>query len=261
VSFAAGDQQNIDVWVLEFARGVMTRFTFDPKDDGMPLWSPDSRQIAFYSNRTGARQIYLKDAGGGGREEQLTTDAGNKFPTDWSPDGRFVLYVVPAGNPGSGLWALPVDGDRKPIAVDMGLRVTPGANAQFSPDGKWIAYTSNESGRSEVYVRSFPKSVSQWQVSAQGGSAPKWRADGKEMFHLGLERDSILAAAVRGSGGTFQSDTPRELFRVSRLPDRIASPYEVTADGGRFLLLEPTDERTEIAPLTVVLNWQAGLKQ
>jgi dipeptidyl aminopeptidase/acylaminoacyl peptidase len=260
-----GDGENRDVWVLEFARGVMTRLTFDPKEDGIPLWSPDGRHIAFYSNRTGNRQIYRKDAGGGGREEQLTTDAGDKFPSDWSPDGRFVLYIAPAapagGRGGGGLWALPVDGDRKPVEVDIGRRVTPGASAQFSPDGKWIAYASTDSGRSEVYVRSFPESGSPWQVSTQGGLAPKWRTDGKELFYMGPDRESILAAAVRTSGAIFQSDTPRELFRMTRIPDRIVSPYEVTLDGQRFLVLQPTADRGDVSPLTVLMNWQARLKK
>ena len=211
-----GDDGTSDIWVLELGREVIRRLTFDPKSDGMPVWSPDGRQIAYYSDRSGVRQIYRKQAGGGGQEEQLTNSPTGKIVSDWSRDGRYLLYFdyeVAALTRGLDLWALPLEGERKPLAVLQ----TPFAewNAQFSHDGKWIAYQSNQSGRDEIYVRAFPVSGGQWQVSNQGGSRPKWRADGKELFYLGPNASNVLAAGIRIVGASLQSDTPRELFTIS----------------------------------------------
>ena len=143
-----GDDGTSDIWVLELGREVIRRLTFDPKSDGMPVWSPDGRQIAYYSDRSGVRQIYRKQADGGGQEEQLTKSPTSKIVSDWSRDGRYLLYFdyeVAALTRGRDLWALPLEGERKPLAVLQ----TPFAewNVQFSHDGKWIAYQSNQSGR------------------------------------------------------------------------------------------------------------------
>ncbi len=253
------DGGNGDVWVFEFGREVMTRLTFDPNLDGMPVWSPDGRQIAYHSRRTGVLQIYRTDAGGGGQEEQLTNSPNDKTLFDWSRNGRYLLYAESAPKTGSDIWALPLEGARKPIAVLQ----TPFAESypQFSPDGNWIAYSSNESGRYEVYVRAFPVSSGQWQVSNQGGDRPKWRADGKELFFLGLGGDKVMAAGTHVVGASFQSDKPRELFSVSPGLLNVVRPYDVTADGQRFLVLQPSTAEQGPAPLTVVTNWQAGLKK
>ena len=145
--------ENADIWVFEFGREVTTRLTSDPKQDLIliPVWSPDGRQIAFTSSRSGIRQIYRKDAGGGGQEDQLTTGPNLKSPEDWSRDGRYLLYSEIAPKTGLDLWALPLNGDRKPVVVLQ----TPfnEKSGTFSPDGKWIAYDSDASGRPEVYVR------------------------------------------------------------------------------------------------------------
>ena len=180
------DSNNEDIWVFEFGREVMTRLTFAPGYEGVPVWSPDGRQIAYYSARSGARQIHRTDAGGGGQEEQLTNSPnGVSAVYDWSRDGRHLLYteVGVGAKRRTDIWALPLEGERMPIAV---LRTPFDEYApQFSPDAKWVTYESNESGRNEVYVRAFPVSRGQWQVSNQGGSRPKWRADGKELFYFG----------------------------------------------------------------------------
>jgi Tol biopolymer transport system component len=269
----ATDSRNRDVWLFDFGRAVMTRLTFDPKNDSLPVWSPDGRQIAFMSDRSGVFQVYRKDAGGGGQEEQLTEGPNPKQVTDWSRDGRYLLYNENAPKTQDDLWALPVEeatgssgrGAAKPILVLQ----TPFREryAVFSPDGKWIAYESNESGQDEVYVMAFPGVASapagKWQVSNQGGNRPKWRGDGKELFYVSPGGTYIVAVAIRSSATGVESDTPRRLFSVPQVPPSgpVPSPYDVTADGQRFLMLLPPGGAPGAAPLTVVVNWQAGLKQ
>ncbi|HSW50300.1 MAG TPA: hypothetical protein VLH09_09010, partial [Bryobacteraceae bacterium] len=252
---------NSDIWVFEFDRGVMTRLTFDPSQDGIPVWSPDGRQVAYFSARSGVRQIFRTDAGGGGKEEQLTNRPNGVLAAyDWSRDGRHLLYTEVDSKTGNDIWGLPLEGERKPIAV---LQTSfSESSAQFSPDGKWVAYQSNESGRTDVYVRAFPVSSGQWQLSSEGGTRPRWRADGKELFFLGPGSDKIMAAGIRVEGANLQSDKPRELFSVSPLDTSLGSPYDVTADGQRFLVWQPSNaEQQGPAPLTVVTNWQARLKR
>jgi Tol biopolymer transport system component len=252
VAFGRGATANI--WLLEFARSVLTRLTFGTKTDSYPVWSPDGRQIAFSSNRSGGFQIYRKDAGGGGQEEQLTQGPNDKVATDWSKDGRYLLYEEVSPKTRFDLWALPLDGDRKPVPVLQSPFDE--FRGQFSPDGKWIAYDSNEAGRTEVYIRAFPSSAGKWQISNRGGGIPRWRADGKELFYVSSDL-KMMAVTIRASAAGVEADTPRELFAA--LLAGLTSPYDVAADGQRFLLSERPEAQGG-APLTVVLNWQAALK-
>lgn len=179
---------------------------------------------------------------------------------EWSLDGRALLY----GEFGKSLdlWALPVEPGRKPIAVLQ----TPfdETDGQFSPDGKWIAYTSNESGCNEVYVTAFDgasrSAGGKWQVSNQGGRAPRWRSDGKELFYLSVGGRAIMAAEIRMPAQWVETGTPRELFAAVMQANTgdTPYPYDVAADGQRFLIQEPTDIQS--SPLTVILNWQTKLK-
>jgi eukaryotic-like serine/threonine-protein kinase len=244
-----------NIWLLEFARSVLTRLTFGTKADSNPVWSPDGRQIAFSSNRSGVLQIYRKDAGGGGQEEQLTSGPNDKYVTDWSRDGKYLLYSQSDPKTSLDLWALPLDGDRKPVPVLQSPFLEYGG--QFSPDGKWIAYDSNESGRTDVYIRAFPSSPGKWQVSNRGGGIPRWRADGKELFYVSSDF-KMMAVTIRASAASVEADTPRELFAA--LVAGLISPYDVAADGQRFLLMERPEAQGGASPLTVVLNWQAGLR-
>jgi Tol biopolymer transport system component len=251
---------NDDVWLLEFARNTWTRFTFDPMTDRDPVWSPDGRQIAFSSDRSGSYQLYRKDSGGAGQEEQLTSGLGNKQLTDWSGDGRFLLYYEIGGKTASDLWALPLEGERKPMLVLQ----TPFFEflGRFSPDGRWIAYASSESGRFEVYVQAFPGAPTapkgKWQVSSQGGVVPAWRGDGNELFFLSSD-NKMMAAGIRATAAGVEIDTSRELFAASATRF-VNSSYDVTADGQRFLV-EENAGAANAAPLTVVVHWQAGLKK
>jgi Tol biopolymer transport system component len=251
-----------EIWVLEFAGGRTTRMTFDPQADACPVWSRDGRQMAFSSDRSGTRQIYRKSISGVGEESQLTTGDGAKCVQDWSPDGRYLLYSDVRAT--ADLWMLPLDGaDRTPVpAVQTPFEETDG---QFSPDGKWIAYTSNEAGRNEVYVTaSDPKpggARERWPVSVSGGHAPRWRGDGKELFYVAADNRSVMSAQVRVSATAVETSAPAQLFAVP-MSGVAADPsftYDVTSDGNRFLMLEPTAVQT--SPLTVLVNWQMKLKR
>ena len=254
-----GGGTSVNMWLLEFSRSVFTRLTFSASSDWGPAWSPDGRQIAFSSDRTGVLQIYRKDAGGGGQEEQLTSGPNDKRVTDWSRDGKYLLYSQDDATGSPDLWALALEGDRKPIPL-LRTRFAE-VKGQFSPDGKWIAYESNESGGFEIYIRRFPSSGGQWQISNRGGTDPKWRGDGKELFYLSPNR-RMMAVTIRASPASIQADTPRELFPapVSSAPLGTA-PYDVTADGQRFLLGQAVEGGSRVQPLTVVVNWEAGLKK
>ena len=203
--------QNIDVWLLELGRGVLSRFTFDPAIDVFPIWSPDGSRIVFGSNRKGPYDLYQKPAIGAGTEELLLATAQDKTPTDWSPDGRFLLYRSVDPKTGYDLWALPMDGDRKPFPVvqtNFDER-----DAQFSPDGKWIAYQSNESGRFEIYIQPFPGPGSKLQVSTNGGAQVRWGPNGKELFYIALDA-RLMAVPIRLASNpqTAEPGSPTPLF-------------------------------------------------
>jgi Tol biopolymer transport system component len=264
VAMGIGDDgNNMDVWTLDLGRQVATRVTFDPATDALPTWSPDGGQLAYDSNRSGIRQIYRTASRGGGEEEQLTTGPYSKTALDWSRDGRYLLYSQTSQSPvpNSDLWVLPLDGNRTPAVVLQ----TPfnEAAATFSPDGKWIAYQSNASGRHEIYVRPFPPGPgSPWQVSNQGGSRPRWGDDGKSLYFLALptgQLTALMTTAVRAVGQRFEAGAPRELFQMESVGwANLTSPYDVTPDGQRFLVFQWSGETTTF-PLTVVTDWRAAL--
>jgi eukaryotic-like serine/threonine-protein kinase len=182
----------------------------------------------------------------------------NGRSTDWSRDGKFVAYMQFAGTRGNDLWLLPMEGDHKPIPYLQ----TPfnEANAQFSPDGKWMAYSSNESGSPQVYVQPIPTTGAKWQISAAGGDQPRWRRDGKELFYISA--DQKLTAVPVKSAATFEAGSPQALFEIQPLFGPLTGRfvYQSTADGQRFLVLTNTGGRAP-PPITVVVNWQTGLKK
>jgi Tol biopolymer transport system component len=265
---------NRDVWLLEVERGTASRLTFDPTEDRYPTWSPDGSRIVFDSLRGGAgdRSLYQKASSGTGNEELLLMAGGS--PRDWSPDSRSIVFTQ-MDRVVNDLWVLPLDGD--PRQAGTGLRQagtearkpvpflkTPfsEALANLSPDGRWIAYVSDESGRPEVYIQSFPTPSGKWQVSTEGGNQPRWRRDGRELFYLAPDQ-KLMAVPVR-LGSTFEAGAPASLFEANINPAAgsagIGHQYDVSADGQRFLLNLELRE-TATTPLTVVLNWQAGLKR
>ena len=242
-----------DIWVLDLLRGVTSRLTFDPAIDNLPIWSPDGQRILFPSNRKGSFDLYIKAASGAGQEEPLIkmgTPTG--WATDWSRDGRFILYQIPGAKTGQDLWIAPQFGDRKPFPY-LQTQFNEQAGA-FSPDGRWIAYVSDESGRNEIYVQAFPLSGEKHEISSGGGSEPYWRKDGTELFYLAADRN-LMAVPVK-LGTTITPGTPKALFPVP-LSEQQHS-YAVTGDGQRFLVSRLAGE---MPPITVVLNWEAGLKK
>jgi Tol biopolymer transport system component len=243
-----------DLWLYDVARGLRTRFTFDPANEFNGVWSPDGNRIAFNSARKGQSDLYVKASSGAGNEELLLDEAWNLFPVSWSPDGRFVLYGN-FGGPSTGidLRVLPLSGDRK-TSVFLQTPFNEG-EGRFSHDGRWIAYASNESGRSEVYVTPFPQPSGKWQISTAGGTSPRWRRDGREMYYLAPD-NRLMSALVSGEGSAFQVGVVRPLFET-RPRSGPGSTYDVSADGQRFLVNTAARETTP-TPLTLVVNWTAG---
>jgi Tol biopolymer transport system component len=274
VAFERGDPQRAtarNIWLYEFARGVTTRFTFSSAWDQYPLWSPDGSRIAFTSNRGGPYDLYEKTSDLAGEDEILFRSGDTKAATSWSPDGRFLLYFTI--NTPNRLWLLPLAGsaaDRKAVRVDNSeLNETIG---RISPDGRWIAYSSDESGRGEIYVKPVdlssatgppagqgPPATGKWMVSKDGGTVPLWRHDGKELFYLSSLGGTAMAVDVSTSG-VFQAGVPKTLFKV---PAGVLF-WDVTSDGKRFLMASPSGTSEAGPPprkFAVVLNWQAALKK
>jgi Tol biopolymer transport system component len=246
-----------DIWLFELERGTASRLTFDPADDLNPVFSPDGGRILFTSDRKGNRDIYWKAATGVGEDEPVLETEHSESADDWSPDGRLVVYdtggTTSSTASAADLWVAPLEGDRKPIPFLV--RPFVDTSAQISRDGRFIAYMSNESGRSEVYVMDFPKPTARWKVSTEGGIEPRWRPDGRELFYIAPGR-KLMAVDVRAAGATFAPGVPRVLFEAN-LDPRVAGRhrYVVSPDGQRFLIIAPA-EQAGPTPLTVVLNWR-----
>jgi WD40 repeat protein len=248
---------NPDIWLLDLARGVLTRFTSHPALDANPIWSPDGSRIVFTSNRDGPVDLYQKLVSGDGGEERLTSMPQTRTSNDWSPDGATILYRVTDSKLGYDIWALPTSGEGKPFPVVQ----TPfnERDAQFSPDGKWIAYQSNESGRFEIYIQPFPGSAGKELISTSGGGQPRWRRDGKELFYVGLDGQLMAVSIQMGSDGrTVEAGRPVPLFPAhvgAPVPVLDRQQYIVSADGQRFLMNRVSDE-AGASPITVILNWK-----
>jgi Tol biopolymer transport system component len=256
----------IDIWIMDFTRGGSSPFTFGPAVNASPVWAPDAARIIFRATRAGGlTEFYAKSAGGGGTEEPVLSQkaarvsgmqSANVTLSDWSPDGRHLLFSLTTSSDYD-LWLLPLAGDPKPVS----FLSAPGdqGHGNFSPDGRLVAYSSNESGRVEVHVQTFPLTDRQWTVSTAGGYEPRWRADGREMYYLSLNQ-KVMAVAV-GPGPSFGA--PRELFQVRVAAGGVSwqrMHYVPSRDGRRFLINTPIGEAATI-PITVVLNWTAALKK
>ena len=255
-----------DIWLLDLTRGVSARFTFDAAADAAPVWSPDGARIAFSAARSGATEIYQKAANSARKELPLVvTTNDSKFPNDWSRDGRFLLYTQQDARTKADLWVLPLTASGTPSETPAPFANTEFSESagQFSPDTHWIAYASDESGRSEIYVQPFPAPAgggSKTSVSRDGGNQPRWRRDGKELFYLSF--DGKLMAVDVTEGREFKVGTPKPLFQApaTSIQSRTAMngwAWDVTSDGQRFLF---DAVKTSSESLTVVLNWTAELK-
>ncbi len=250
------------VWLLDLARGANTRLTFDGAGAGNGTWSPDGAQIAYAPGGGQSADLFRKPANGAGQAELLLHSAETKTPMDWSHDGRSLLFSQRGNGTGLDLWVLPMEGDHKPVPY----LVTPFSEgqAQFSPDGRWVVYTSDETGTKEVYVRPFPMSSGgKWPVSNGGGSQPRWRRDGKELFYFAPDT-TLMAVPVTGAS-TFQLGVPQALFRTTILGGTGGGPsvawrYDVSLDGQRFLINTALEEATS-SPVNIVVNWRTALRK
>ena len=247
-----------DIWLIDLARGAPLRFTFNPVDEWLGVWSPDDERIAFTSDQDGPGNLYQKLSSGGANEEQILKTNERKWTTDWSPDGRVIIYTSIHPKTGLDLWVLPTEGDRKPVPY---LQTTFNEDyAKFSPNGRFIAYSSDESGRNEVYVQTFPVSGRKWQISVGGGAQPRWRRDGKELFYISPER-KLIAVEVKSDTPTLEVGSPKMLFQT-RLPGYPGprNNYDASADGQRFLMNNLLGDISS-NPITVVINWTADLQR
>ena len=245
-----------DLWTFDSIRGLPSRFTLDPGIDMQPVWSPNGQRIVFAASRKNANayELYVKGIADGAPEEPLFSDGQAKYPFSWSPDGQFILFG--AIGMAQDLWILPLS-DRKPRPY-MQTQYSEFA-ARFSPDGRWVAYRSNEAGQADIYVAPFPGPGEKQRITSTGadGGYPRWRNDGRELYYL-ASNQTLMAVPVDGRGAKFQASSPEALF-PTRVPLGRDS-FDVSGDGQRFLVL--TSEIEANADLvTVVLNWPAALKK
>jgi eukaryotic-like serine/threonine-protein kinase len=244
-----------DIWIYEVADGRAMRLTLDAADEGNPLWMPDGRRLVFSSNGKGVRDIHWK-AVGGGTPDVLLESGTDKYPQTVSPDGQTLIYTNDAD--GYDLWLLLLSNLRSSSFIAAPRNQT---FARFSPNGSWLAYDSREGagtpdGRSEVYVTKFPSGRGKWPVSRQGGIMPTWRRDGREIFYLSPDHHTLFAAEVIANGDDFQVTKVQSLFTTQAVAG-VGYPYDVSADGNRFLFVTGVEETS--SPLTLVVNWTAHL--
>jgi eukaryotic-like serine/threonine-protein kinase len=249
-------QGNRDVWLMNSERGAPMRFTFDPAVEAGPIWSPDGTRMVFLSTRRGPSDLYVRPSNGVGGDELLLESPNDKWPYDWSKDGRFLLYREEDPKTGFDLKALALtDSERKSVVVTN----TPfeERHGQFSPDGHWVAYATNESGRFEIVVQAFPQPTAKWQVSTGGGFQPRWRGDGRELYFIAPD-GMLMAASFRTEGSTVEVDTAMALFRTRFRGGSTTNPakhqYVVSRDG-RFLINQSVEDATP-SPITLILNWK-----
>ncbi|HJP95406.1 MAG TPA: protein kinase [Pyrinomonadaceae bacterium] len=251
------DGRQSDIWLLDLSRETKSRLTFNAQSDGDPVWSPDGNHVVFTSNRAGDGHIHLYDtsANASGDDQLLLTSESDDIPTNWSRDGANLLFMRFQNKVPASIWILSLsDRQAKPLLQSPAFDQVAAA---FSPDGHYIAYESNESGRFEVYVRTFPLSGRKWMISSGGGTSALWREDGKELFYL--SSDGKLMSAEMKNSASFETRVTKELFLVD-IKRGPGYPYAVAPDGSRFLINTATEVGNP-APMIVVLNWPATLKQ
>jgi Tol biopolymer transport system component len=251
--FSAGTRS---LWVLDPPRPAR-RLTFAATHDWEPVWSPDGMRVAFASYRDGPLNLYMKAAAGSGGDEPLVISENQKNAGDWSADGRFFAYRMVGEDTTHGdIWVLPLDGKRTAFPIAM----TPGEerDPRFAPDTRWIAYESDETGRSEIYVTPFPPTGAKWQVSSRGGRNPAWQGDGRELFFVAPE--GVVTAVPVEAKEALEIGPATALFRLPARGGAADTQFDVTRDGQRFLVRVPVPESPPSA-INMVINWPALLQK
>lgn len=241
------ESQNTDIWTYDVQRGAAKRLTFDPALDATPVWSPDGSEVVFTSSRGTAFNLFVKEANGAQEEKRICETDMDKYPNSWSHDGKYILYQE-----GLELKYLTLPEMKSTLFLKAPATLR---NAQFSPDGKWVAYDSNESGKWEVYVTSFPEPHGKWQVSNAGGEQSRWRRDGKELFYLSPDA-KIMAVPVK-TGAGFDPGVPVALFQTNPKETLATSEqyiYDVDPNGQK-VLVNTLVHGGDVQPMTVVLHW------
>jgi len=266
-------EQETQIWLYDLSQETLTRLTFGGNVNNNPSWTPDGKRIAFESGKEGPLNIFWQLADGSGGLERLTTSEYPQVPHSWSPDGQLLAFVETNPTTGYDIWMLRMGGTSQSSA-----QVPSGGSGQvrkaltflqtrfdeavprFSPDGRWLAYVSNESGRNEIYVQPYPGPGGKWQISTEGGAEPVWNRNGRELFYR--TGDKMMAVEIRTQPG-FSVGKPRMLFEGRYRPTPATSPnYDVSPDGQRFLMLKPAEqEQSAPTQINVVLNWFEELKQ
>jgi serine/threonine protein kinase len=250
------DQQSRtrDIWLIDRGRDISTRFTFEKTTENYPLWSPDGRRIAYWSDAPGASGIVAKQLTGSGETELLAPLTSEVVLKDWSRDGSTIVFDADSES-GDDIWLLPVTGDRKPKVFLNGTYNE--FDGRLSPDGRFLAYVSDESGRDEIYVQPFPDRSEKWQVSTRGGKDPRWGADGREIYYL--SSDGQMMTVSTGAASAFEPGTPVALFGARvLLPEVDRAHYAVTADGQTFIVFVASSDRS-VPSTTVAVNWMAEM--
>ncbi len=252
------DEQETQVWIYDLARETLTRLTFEGNTNYTSAWTPDGKRIAFISNREGPQNVFWQLADGSGSLERLTTSEYVNSPSSWSPDGQLLAFVEVNPTTGFDIWVLRLGNASTPLGAGRKAQPflrTPFTESapRFSPDGRWLAYISDESGRWEIYVQPYPGPGGKWLISTEGGTEPVWNPNGRELFYRSGDRMMAVEIATQSS---FSAGKPKVLFEGKYLPTPITFPnYDVAPDGQRFLMLKASEQEAAATQINVVLNW------